>query len=385
MSSYNAFRQTRQQAKKKAPKGRKRRAYTEWLYRINGGEKGDQRILDPGEGGFRVEQTHWVNRKPHVCTKNHPLFNGQCVYCHYWEVAPDNSDDKDNLYPGMKRIIELIDFRYFHRTTDKDDNPIINICSADGPRPKHNRCRMCKNSDAVVAERHFSGHKRWELGKNLFNQVAGYHDELTYICIAETEDGGVCNEKLYPISYVCGECKEHEFVEERELETIDEEQLFKIIDEEQKCPGCDHEGFPVELVICESGNHDAVRGSIYDQTVRCSCSSETIKDKNGKEKTNYTFNFTSPNDWCHVSDELSEQGFDDEAIEKMLEPLDFAKIYCPERVDPEKYDSEESWVGAVLDSQAETLKRKNPFGGSSRDDGKPASRPFRRNRSASRR
>ena len=114
----------------------------------------------------------------------------------------------------------------------------------------------------------------------------------------------------------------------------------------------------------EDADHWVVRGSMFDKVLEVTI---TGKEKNigGKMVTLKGFNFSTGPEWSRLEDDLAQFNLEDEAIEKLCEPWDLDERYRPEKsVKPDEQPSEEAWVEAVLDAQAESAGVKNPWGGS---------------------
>ncbi len=352
-------------------------------YKINVSESGVVRVLDPGDDGFFVFARHWVGR-PHTCTAQWPGFEGKCVYCHYLNLAMDarnkgtdtetHKKDLDNLYPGTARLVEVIDYRYFHIVPDGDKQSVVR-CGSDDYHPRRSTCQWCAHQDPKIAERHFGGHKLWEFGKNHFNQLGGVHAKLAAVCIAETADGGICGQGIYTIGFQCSHCAQHEFITENDLRTKSDEEIDAIISQEHECPVCKKADYPEPVRMCESEMHEAVPATIFDKELEVTCAGETYVDKRGRERKTSTLNFDRSFPFASVGDRLKEHGFDADQIAAICKPWDLAHRVRPEWLDPAKFTSTHEYIAAVLAAQAKVMQRPNPFADAPSG---PRSQPFSR-------
>jgi hypothetical protein len=403
-----AFRKNhvRKQEKRKSGGGKKFDPFELEKVTFDVGENFFLRILRPPDGRVFTRAFHWPQGGgPHTCTRDWPGFDEKCVWCHYFPDKNDRAKRKEN------DVLEAVDFRFFHRVPHptKDDKETVALCTHDEPdhilAEKRNRCPHCNSSDERIRERVFGGHKVLELNQDQYGALWTAHDKLSQTCIHVKEDGSICGEKNYPVSYVCSnpECM-HELVAEQDIIDSTPVQLSKYVDHIQECPECGHEDLPFGVFACDGGgrtpfpseieaaeagekpndaDHWVIQGSMFDQVLEFTIQGEQKKigDKMVTLKKFQISTSTKPEAWTSVTYDLEQFGFDEEQIEEICKPWDLWHRYRPEYLKQDDGESEEDYVARVLDKQAEAVGKPNPFtsagGGARRFGGRAGARSFR--------
>jgi hypothetical protein len=251
-------------------------------------------------------------------------------------------------------------------------------CKHDEPElPKRIRCSLCTDG----AERHFGGHKVLEMNATQWDQLWATHQKLQERCIG-THDGKVCGAANYPVSYICANpACQVELIGEDEIQKMPPKQLSQILTAPQQCGTCQHEDFLWGIFLCDNGgrsptpaeeaelmamtpeergetkpedsDHWIVRASMFDMILELSITGQQKKfGKNVFDVKN--FNFSTGAGWSTLEEDLSHH-VDPADIEAMIQPWDLADRFKPEKIKPGEYSSEEEYVEAVLDAQAEQL------------------------------
>ena len=183
--------------------------------------------------------------------------------------------------------------------------------------------------------------------------------------------GSLCGHEIYTIGFECANCG-NEVVSERQLQTMQPEEIEDIAFSPHKCASCGAVENPKEVAICdypEEGHHAPVRASMLDKNLSVTRAGSRSPDG----KTSSSLNFDTSDSFGSVVDKLREHNFSDEEIDEMLAPWDLSEFFRPERLNPEKFDSNEDYVMAVLDAQAKALGEENPYRGVDGDtDGPPS-------------
>lgn len=364
---FSAFRRAQQTAATMKPQGDGFDPWSAKNMQLENDESALIRVLDPGDN-FYVTRSHWRGGS-RTCTSELPGFGGRCVYCYYQEKAEKGSKDKSDLWPRVSTVVELIDFRYFHRVKEKGkdgkERNVFARCASDDAVPKFVRgrsCPHCQSNDPIVRERHFGGHKKWELSDDNFDQIRAVDDKLAEICVHIDDDGKICGKQVFVVGFACSECGEP-LLDEKTLTAMGDDQIADFAYNDQKCPKCKHEGWPKEVCVCESEAHEAVRGSIFGKTLEVTCSGHVTIDKRGKEKKTKKYNFDRSRAFSSVEDELVAHGYTGDKLGELLEPWDFRHEYRPEFLDPAKYDDEAAYVAAVFEAQTKNMGQgfSNPY------------------------
>jgi hypothetical protein len=176
-----------------------------------------------------------------------------------------------------------------------------------------------------------------------------------------------CGQDVYPVEYRCSneQCQEV-VLDDDALTSKSDAAISKYVDFPYECEVCEEEGFLTEISVCESGNHDPVQASLFNKVVEFTVTGEQKEFKNAKgEKQTYTqknFSFDTGQPFTYLEDDLENVGFDEEQVAELLEPWDLDHRYRPERKDRKEFGSDEEYIDAVLDAQAESINKSNPYG-----------------------
>jgi hypothetical protein len=346
LPGFASFRRAQQSSKDQRGRGGPRAPWTAWSFAMNAGDLAAGRFL-PVEA-FILGQHGWPTN---TCTCEWPGFEGRCVFCYYNER---DDDHRKKYFKKVRTVMQFVDFRYSHWETNGDGKVDTHTCSEVDANPRRNRCRHCASTDPAIAKRHFGGRKRWELTDDQFAQVTDVYGRLQGVCLAGEGDE-ICGKRVVDVGYVCSdpECGA-ELISERQLESED---CSEKISNPMTCPECGREDYPMGVLICDSDEHEPVPGTLFDKAVEVACSGVT----KGNNRTTKAYNFeTGAWPWGPIQDDLKKFGFDDEAIEKMIEPDDMHLRYAPMRIKAEDFASPEEYVSAVLMKQAEVCKKPVP-------------------------
>tara|TARA_B100000131_G_scaffold54165_1_gene49152 strand:+ start:18079 stop:19272 length:1194 start_codon:yes stop_codon:yes gene_type:complete len=342
-------------------------------------ESAEIRVLEPESGGSYIRKVVWVGF-PRTATQDLPMFGGRDVYNYYY-LKDKEEKRESNLYATTKEIFEVIDFRYFHAHVVDDPKKdgrkklIYSPCSVEGPDGNPRKCRDCASNDPEVANRIFGGHKVWELSSKQASALYAVDDRLSETCLADVPDGklpgDLCGNDIYCIGFECENCGD-EVVSEEEIRRMDGVEIESVAyDDDYSCKNCGHKGRPKEVTICEyheEGHHEPVRASMLDKNLTVTRAGSRSSDG----KATSSLSFDTSDRFGGVIDKLREHRFSDEEINEMLEPWDLSEFFRPERVNPDKFDSDEEYVMAVLDAQAKALGVENPYRGVGGTDGPPS-------------
>jgi hypothetical protein len=367
--SRGAFRNTTRRARKKGGGDKKFKPFALETFRLDPDEETMVRALDFGDGPF-VQPRHWVNRKPVICTGNIEVFDGKCVACfHHEEKLAEQKKNGEKLdspyYAADFYAVELIDFRYHHIIGDPDrgENATKLVdCSHAEAEPKKLRCKYCKSDRDSISERHFGGHKIWEMSRNLWMQFAANNDKIAETCVHVDEEGDVCGNDIFTLGYKCPEC-ETEWMDQDTLDGLDKDELIEFLDDDIACENCDFEGPAEPILECATEAHPATPCEIFDKNVGISCF--------GEKKRQY--NYHVDEDPSSIEVDLEDWGFSEEEVAEMLKMKDMSQKYRPEWIDKSKFNTDEAYVEAVLAKQAERTGLPNPYKG----DGPRRSKPFK--------
>lgn len=403
-----AFRKNhiRKQEKRKRHSSRKFDPFELEKVTFEVGESFFIRVLRPPDGKLFTRAFHWpAGGYPHTCTRDWPGFDGKCVWCEY------HSDKNDRAKRKEVDVLEVVDFRFFHRVPHptREGKETVALCAHDEPdhllAEKRNRCPHCNSSDERIRERVFGGHKVLEMNQDQYGALWAAHDKLSQTCIHVGEDGKVCGARNYAVSYVCSnpECM-HELVSDNDIMESTQVQLSQYVDHIQECPACGNEDLPFGIFACDNGgrtpfpseieiakkggkpedaDHWVEQGSLFDQVLELTIQGEKKKigDKLVTLKKFQVSTSSKPEAWTSIVSDLEEFKFDEEQIEKICEPWDLWHRYRPEYLKRDDDESEEDYVARVLDKQAEAVGKPNPFssagGGKKRFGGRAATRRFR--------
>ena len=350
---FHAFNKATKKSRNRRSGG-SRVPWQSYIFAMEGGDTALVRLLAPEGDDFFEFAYHGFPQK-HLCTQNVAGFDGKCVFCHYNEM---DKEFRNKWYRAARTIALVADFRYFHYD-NSGEKPTAHVCADVGPNPRKVKCRHCKSTNAELATRHFGGQKRWELTDDQLAQVKEVHNKLSLVCIAQSDPedaNSVCGEGIEVLGYECGneKCKEV-IITDRDLELHD---VDEALEDEFECAKCGESNWLVPMLECESGEHDAVMGSIFDRPVEVTCSTTTRNTKSG-ERTSKSYNFDrNVADWSTLEENLENFGFDKEAIEKIATPDDLVKRFAPFRLDPSEYKDEAEYVEAVLKKQVEHINEK---------------------------
>lgn len=338
------------------------------------GETFYARFLRPEDGNVYVRAFHWPQGgPPYACTRDHSLFDGKCVFCETYPNKEDRGKRK------TRDVLEVIDFRYFHVVPHptKQDKNTIEACRHHEPEPRNNRCHSCNSGDEKRSVRHFGGHKVVELNNDQYNQIYSAHDKLSHTCIAFIGDK-MCGAENYPIAFICEHCGDT-MVSEEDIRATPEKQVQAYVNNRQKCQKCGVEDWPYAIFGCDNGgrsptpeevakgvhpkegSHWVVQGSMFDQVLEITVAGEEKKIGNNLVTLKNLNIGTSKDGWSRIADDLQPFGFDDEQIAKLCEPWNLHDRYRPMFLKRDEYGSDEEYVAAVLDKQAEACGRPNPF------------------------
>jgi hypothetical protein len=385
MAAFDTFRRTRQEMKKRAPKKTKGSTWSRENFQMAIDEPPALVwvLRPPPNSPFHIVRGHWLNGLQ-SCTCDLPGFEGKCLYCY----ANAKEKDKEPYPIRSNNVIELVDFRYFHAVSEEDDDGnnkvVFKRCLYDEPQPQKKRgtgaCRLCESTDPIVRERHFGGHKKWEIYGKTWTAFQSAHFQLGNTCLHQTKSAQgieLCLKNVYLIGAKCGHC-ETEWLSEKDVQQLDPKELNKFLDEEHQCEKCQEVGPPVLVQICETEAHDVCPATIFDKPVLVTCAGEEKgTGKNKKVTRVHTFD-PSAFDFDNLESWLENYQLDDEQIAACLTPWDMTDKYRPEFIDPNKEEfknDRNAYVSAVLDAQARRSKRENPYKGLA-GGGAPRSRPF---------
>jgi DNA-directed RNA polymerase subunit RPC12/RpoP len=386
----NAFNRFKRSAKQSQQKEESRRGssgtFPPWemeVFTYNVDETGRIRFLDPGDRGPYEKYFHFPQGGfPHACTLEHPLFDGKCVFCHFDQEAKEQAKAQgakstSSLYRRFERVMELVDFRFMHIIPHpkKQGKETLIQCQHDGPDlPSRVRCNWCRHDNERYKERHFGGHKVFEMNKTQWGQILGLHNKLGRTCIHMDVDGDgnpdpetFCGQEVYPVEYKCSSCG-HTVLDDDKLATMSDAALFKYTDFEYECEKCGEKDFLEEVSVCESSKHDPKQASLFDKMIEFTITGEASSFTNNRgEEQKYTkkdFSFDTGQPFTYLDDDLETLGFPPEEAAEMIKLWDLDWRFRPERKDPKEYTSDDAYVDAVLDAQAESLKKPNPYGSS---------------------
>jgi hypothetical protein len=347
-------------------------------FTIQPGQTGELRFLMPTEGGPFLKYYHWPKGGyPHACTAMLEEFDEKCIFCHYHEMSreeardaaraagkdPSKAKSNSSMYQRMERVLEVIDFRYFHVVphAKKEGKLDVALCGHDSKDlPSRVRCSLCRSNDEDQAKRWFGGHKVWELNKTNWATVWGLNEGMGRTCI-NVEDDKICGKDVYPVSFVCGECG-HEYLDDGKLQGMSDKDIAAHANNRQQCPECDASGFPQEVAVCDSGTHEPQRAMIFDKNFVLSCQGEPAKFSDGTEYVKKNLNFDTSPPFSHVAGDIAQHGFSEEEIEGLITPMDLPERYKPERKDKSEYNSLEAYVADVLKTQASSINKPVPNG-----------------------
>lgn len=376
--SFNKFREA--SSKAPPPSGRKFEK-TPWEldnYKLEPGEAGLARVMKP-EGDFFSRTFHFWNR-PGTCTADIPVFGDKCVYCFYhqkgYEEAkkqgkgPDGKEAKnkyDKLWKRLEYVVEVIDFRYSHLGKDPEDpeKPILVPCANLEPLPKRSRCPQCLKGETRI----FGGRKMWEVSMPQFRALTKVDAQIGENCITRMPDQSVCGRKINLIGFACA--NGHTLMTEEQVIGMPPEKLNEYVTSAVQCPECGVEGLPIDMIVADDdcpvcAGCTPVRASLFDKNIEISC----VGQPDGKGGTKKTFNFDRSQPFTNVDDDVWNyiQGIGiptqeelEKKLDEILKPRDLAYAFRPEWVNRDKFDSDEAYVMAVLDKQADALKLPNPY------------------------
>lgn len=348
--------------------------------RLSIDQEADIRLLQiPDDQDPYVRNFHWPRGgPPKTCTGDIAEFSGKCAYCHYDQEHKDAERKKAEeakarnqkydkaMSPLSKKsetILEAIDFRFYHIVPGEGDSKGAATCNVEGPDADPGRCEFCASSNPEIAARVFGGGRRWHLKDAQLDQLFDAHKKLQRICVHVDDTGNLCGKEAYTVELLCSKCNAP-VVDSEKVRRASIKELENLLKKPHVCLTCQHEDFPAQASACKSGQHEAVRGSVFDKTLRVSCSGKAKQlfgtDETYEEKI-FNFDVTS-HPFESVEASLDSWGFSAEDIKKFCAPIDFKWIFRPEYLDPKKFDTPDEYVAAVLDAQAESLKKPNPYG-----------------------
>jgi hypothetical protein len=339
------------------------------------------RFMQPADDKPYDRYYHWPKGGyPHTCTLETPGFDGKCVFCHFDREMKDEAEARgqkanSSLYRRHQDVLEVIDFRYFHVVPDpnRDGKDTVERCSHnESALPSRVRCHNCNSDDPETSKRYFGGHKVFEMNRTQYNQVWAAHEKLSNTCIHVNGDGEVCGAKVYPVSYICEGCQE-EVISEDEINRTPPAQLEKQVNFPHNC-SCGHTDYLFEVSICENGgrtpvgendtledaDHGVVRAGIFDKVLEVTVAGEQ-QSSGDRTWTQKNLSFGTGAEFSSVLMDLEDSGFSPEEVENMVRPWSLDHRYRPERLKRDDYGSDEEFVEAVLDAQAESIGKKNPF------------------------
>jgi hypothetical protein len=369
--SFDKFRRGRASQPSGSGKNFEKEPWAKTHFDLEVGDSALIRILKPENEIFDRNAHYWNGF--HTCTGDIPVFDGKCCFCFFHKQGQEDykkrveaakRDGKDSsqiaaskfdmAYRRLLTSLEVVDFRYFHPGYDHEkDRPILTPCANPEPQIKRNRgCQGCASN----VERIFGGSKVWEVNVAQYQQVNACNDQLGQTCIADIS-GQFCGREIYLIGFGCEHCG-GELLGERDLMEKKQEEINAFVSKPQPCPSCQKEGWPKDMVVSDDTcpkcqGMEPVRGSVFDKNLQVTA----VAASRGKGKA---FNFDRSAPFSSVAEDLLAHVAEDE-IEKLLTPRDLNHFYRPEWVSREKFESDEAYVKAVLDKQADRLREKNPF------------------------
>lgn len=383
---FNAFREGMSKAPPPSKGGFEKDPWELTNFKLEPSETCISRFLMPN-GSFYMRAYHFWNR-PGTCTYDIPVFQNKCVYCFYVQKGkeaakaqgkgPDGKLPKsqfDKLWQRTSYEVELIDFRWFHRGFDPDDKdkPILIRCGNEDPVPQRNRCPHCAKGETRI----FGGRKIWELSPTQYSTLVSTDAKIGETCITLINERP-CGRKITTIGFACG--NGHELVDENTLIQMPPDELNKFVSTMVCCNLCDWEGLPIDMLVADDacptcGGGNPVRATLFDKNISITCNGQTQSD--GKVKKTYNFDQSAPfsdlpGDLVAPFSVFTAPADVDKAIAELLKPRDLAYTFRPEYVDRTKFSTDEEYVMAVLDKQAEQLKQPNPYKAS----GQPQTTPY---------
>ena len=338
-------------------------------FSMEAGEVALTRALEPPASGFYSRTLHFWNR-PGTCTCDIPVFGDKCVYCFMHQKGseeakkagngPDGKPQKnkyDKLWKRMAYVLEVIDFRYFHKGMDPEDSekPILIPCGNTEAMPKRNRCGLCQKGDLRI----FGGRKNWECSLPQFRSLVKIDAQIGETCITPIENKA-CGRKISLIGFACGG-EGHELMGEDDILQMPAEKLNEYVTTRISCPACAWEGLPVDVLVADDdcpvcAGCTPVRATMFHKNIEVSC----IGAPDGRGGTKKTYNYDKGQPFTPIEDDLL-QHLEEKDVVEMLAPRDLSYTFRPEWINREKFDSDEAYVMAVLDKQAEQLKVPNPY------------------------
>jgi len=347
-------------------------------FRLSVDEQALCRFHPTGEQPY-VRKYHWPEGTgPKTCTAEMALFSGKCCYCHYDTDHKTNEQRKleearskkeqykkvqSRLNQQSRSMMQVTDFRYYHiSASSTGEGKDVIVCNVEGPDGDPDRCEQCADEDEATKARLFGGARRWELKDDHLGQIFAAHQRLKKICIFQHEDGSLCEQEAYVIELNCRECG-HNLEDPEKVRRMPTKEIEAKSKKDVVCPNCTSKDSPTQVFACRGGEHEAKPGSIFDKSVRVMCSGEMKETWDKKKYEDKVFTFDTNCEIFETAEEtLQAWGFEDEEIKKILAPIDFSWTFRPEWINPNDHKEDEEYVNAVLDAQAEAIKKVNPWG-----------------------
>ncbi len=150
-------------------------------------------------------------------------------------------------------------------------------------------------------------------------------------------------------------------------------QLEKQVNFPYECK-CGTTDYLFEVSVCENGgrtrvgdkddlsdaDHELVRAGIFDKVLEVTVAGEQ-QSSGDRTWTQKNLSFGTGSSFSSLMADLEQFGFNDEEIEGLCEPWDLAFRYRPERLKRNDYSSDQEYVEAVLEAQAESINKPNPY------------------------
>lgn len=367
--AYNpaAFRRTAREARDARPMTAREATWEREQVRLGDADKARLMLL-PVKASFFMNDSHFVAKMPQVCTAKYPVFEGKCSYCYY-----DKMDKELKLNISSSPVLQVIDFRYFHRVLEtRKGKEVLAIknCTSSQPTPAANTrgrgCPWCASEKESERIRTFAGHRYWSLYMKDFNALTNLDFQCQQTCTHQEADGTRCMKSTFVIGYKCYGCGA-EKLSERDLKVLTSEEEAKFAREKSTCKSCNESTYSDPEIVCESDAHPPVLGSMFDRPIDVACS----VDVTGPKKK-YTYTMTL-GDWSSINAELAKHGIVGEEAAQVQVPWQLQEKFTPEFVFRKDGVSDVDYVKAVLESQAKKLGREMPY--KDLDGGAPEANP----------
>ncbi len=344
----------------------------------------DFRIVSPP---YRFKDI-FIKNKSHIYTGDLPGFNGRDVIAaRYKEIDKGrkdlSKDEKDRIWneqlKGLqhkqKWAMEIIDYRWFHFVPPASEDRYTEAVVCLGEH-----CPLCEHHDHSVRERHFGGRKCWTVGIGTWKKIREIDTELGWLSVSP-ENPELNGKPLRPgvhlkklSCYSCGAV----VLDTDALMKKTKEFINNITDVPHTCSSCGSKEFLNEVV--EVDGTPVLRGGPLDMDITMLMSGEKCTRGSGRFRKasikNVTYTLviqghsleplTDAGDFGKLPDRVIEIGKEagktaHQMLDEVGKPRKLESYHRPEWVREEDYADRESYVKAVLSSQAVSTGFPNPY------------------------